>query len=347
MRAPSRRRATAAACTCVIWWWRAAAIVSARAARRSSRGSARTGAHRRRCRRARRRRRGPRAAEGVAAANGAVLDASSSRRCRSRGPGAGRRRRTRSARAASGANGCRAVAPSPTTVHFAACQPTSRGVTASELVPRRHRGRRPAMRAATRTATARLACRARHGSRPATPIRRRRALPRRRRRAASATRRRQLTRRERKQLGRLRARKVKRVVRHIDPWSVLKVSLLFYFCLFIVLDGGRRRAVEPRRGRGHHQRHRELLQGRRRVPDLHASTASRSSERRFLIGLILVIAGTGLNVLLAVLFNLISDLVGGIRITVIEEEIGAADAASTETQRRRQPNQIRLGIAGC
>ena len=40
----------------------------------------------------------------------------------------------------------------------------------------------------------------------------------------------------------------------------------------------------------------------------------------FLIGLILVIAGTGLNVLLAVLFNLISDLVGGVRITVIEEE---------------------------
>ncbi len=33
-----------------------------------------------------------------------------------------------------------------------------------------------------------------------------------------------------------------------------------------------------------------------------------------------MIAGTGLNVLLAVLFNLISDLVGGVRITVIEEE---------------------------
>ena len=44
-----------------------------------------------------------------------------------------------------------------------------------------------------------------------------------------------LTRRERRQLGRLRARKVRRVIRHFDPWSVLKVSLLFYFCLFIVL----------------------------------------------------------------------------------------------------------------
>jgi hypothetical protein len=39
-----------------------------------------------------------------------------------------------------------------------------------------------------------------------------------------------------------------------------------------------------------------------------------------LAGLILVIAGAAFNVLLAVVFNLISDLVGGVRITVIEEE---------------------------
>jgi hypothetical protein len=41
-----------------------------------------------------------------------------------------------------------------------------------------------------------------------------------------------------------------------------------------------------------------------------------------LIGGILVIAGTAFNVLIAVLFNLISDLVGGLRVTVIEEETG-------------------------
>ena len=40
----------------------------------------------------------------------------------------------------------------------------------------------------------------------------------------------------------------------------------------------------------------------------------------FLGGLIMVIAGSGLNVLLCTLFNLISDLVGGVRVTVIEEE---------------------------
>ena len=37
-------------------------------------------------------------------------------------------------------------------------------------------------------------------------------------------------------------------------------------------------------------------------------------------GVILVIAGTAANVVFAVLFNLISDVVGGLRVTVIEEE---------------------------
>jgi|TARA_B100000959_G_scaffold238395_1_gene258311 hypothetical protein len=37
-------------------------------------------------------------------------------------------------------------------------------------------------------------------------------------------------------------------------------------------------------------------------------------------GLVLVIGGTGVTVVMVVLFNLISDLVGGVRFTMIEEE---------------------------
>ena len=40
---------------------------------------------------------------------------------------------------------------------------------------------------------------------------------------------------ERIQERRLRARKVRRLVRHIEPWSVLKVGLLFNFCMWVVL----------------------------------------------------------------------------------------------------------------
>ena len=43
---------------------------------------------------------------------------------------------------------------------------------------------------------------------------------------------------------------------------------------------------------------------------------------------ILVILGTMLHVLFAVIFNLISDLVGGIRVTVVEEELSAPSQGS-------------------
>ena len=43
-------------------------------------------------------------------------------------------------------------------------------------------------------------------------------------------------------------------------------------------------------------------------------------ESTLLCGLVLVLLGTGANVLMAVLYNLTSDVVGGIEVTVLEEE---------------------------
>ncbi len=43
-------------------------------------------------------------------------------------------------------------------------------------------------------------------------------------------------------------------------------------------------------------------------------------ERARIIGLVLAAAGVALNVLLAIVFNLISDLVGGVRLTILEED---------------------------
>ena len=45
-------------------------------------------------------------------------------------------------------------------------------------------------------------------------------------------------------------------------------------------------------------------------------------------GLFLVVGMTGFAVLMATLFNLITDLVGGIRVSVLEEEVVARDAAT-------------------
>jgi hypothetical protein len=143
----------------------------------------------------------------------------------------------------------------------------------------------------------------------------------------------ELTKKEAKRLGQLRARKVRRTVRHIDPWSVLKLSLLFYFCLFVIVmvagtilwnlasAAGTIGSVESF--------FKEI--GVLDTFNFQGGTIFRAT---FLGGLVLVIAGAALNVLMTVLFNLISDLVGGIRVTVLEEDSARPMAAEGEAPRR-------------
>ena len=116
-----------------------------------------------------------------------------------------------------------------------------------------------------------------------------------------------------------RVRRVTRVVRHIDPWSTFKIGLIFSLVAYVVgLTSG------------------VLLW---RVAD--ATGTIDNVERWFtqfgwetfefkggeifhnawIIGLFGVVAMTGGLVLLATLFNLVSDIVGGIRVTVLEEEV--------------------------
>ena len=55
-----------------------------------------------------------------------------------------------------------------------------------------------------------------------------------------------------------------------------------------------------------------------------------------------VVAGTGLTVVMAVLFNLIADLTGGIRLTVLEREVIAReDQRAGSARRRKQPRAAR------
>jgi hypothetical protein len=54
------------------------------------------------------------------------------------------------------------------------------------------------------------------------------------------------------------------------------------------------------------------------------------------LGGIFVIAGTGFNVTLAVLFNLLADLVGGVRVTVLEEETVLRPRPQVPQRRRRR-----------
>jgi hypothetical protein len=119
--------------------------------------------------------------------------------------------------------------------------------------------------------------------------------------------------------GQIRARKVHRIVRRIDPWSILKVSLVFYFCVWIMVLV----ALVLMWG---------VAVGSGTVASLESFIAEflAFEEFRFngdqlfqlfaLGGLIGVFVTTAVTAVLAVLFNLIADLTGGVRMTVIEEE---------------------------
>lgn len=118
-----------------------------------------------------------------------------------------------------------------------------------------------------------------------------------------------------------RVRRVTRVVRHVDTWSVLKVALVFNVILYLVC----------------------LTSGVLLWNVAHATGTIDNIEQFFeqfgwesfefkggeiyhnawIGGLFVSIGLTGFAVLLATLFNLITDLVGGIRVSVLEEEVVA------------------------
>jgi hypothetical protein len=118
---------------------------------------------------------------------------------------------------------------------------------------------------------------------------------------------------------RLQARKVRRIVRHVEPWSVLKISLIFYFCLWLILllAGVLLWSVAVSSGIVENVENFiiELF-----ALEEFAFNAGQIFRGYALIGLVMVFAATAFNVLLCVLFNLISDLTGGLRVTVVEEE---------------------------
>jgi transmembrane protein DUF3566 len=115
------------------------------------------------------------------------------------------------------------------------------------------------------------------------------------------------------------ARRTKVVIRKVDPWSVLKFSLLFYFCLMLVflfallllywllgvtgvLDSAARVLSDVGfGGEGGFAFHGYWI-----------------FSRLFLIGIAGVVVWSLVNVLISVLYNLISDVVGGVQVTLAE-----------------------------
>lgn len=106
-------------------------------------------------------------------------------------------------------------------------------------------------------------------------------------------------------------------MRRIDPWSVLKLSLIFYFFLLLVgmlglavLWGliGRLGVIDQALA---------FLETLNFEVELNIGNIARAL---FLTGVLQVILLSGVNVFLAFLYNLVADLLGGLKVTLAEEE---------------------------
>jgi hypothetical protein len=111
-------------------------------------------------------------------------------------------------------------------------------------------------------------------------------------------------------------RRVRRIIRKIDPWTVLKASLVFNAVAALVFVLGTWVVWSMALQRGIPEQ----------IVDVFESltlTLTIDGELYFRIVVMLAVVGavlaTALMTLSAVLYNLISDLVGGVEITVLEE----------------------------
>lgn len=114
-----------------------------------------------------------------------------------------------------------------------------------------------------------------------------------------------------------RSRQARVVVRKLGPLSVLKISLLFYLCVMVVIVGAMMILYGILGAIG------ALDSLTRLIRDLFADQRFEINggwlfTRGVAIGLAMVVLWTLINVFVVFLYNLLSDIVGGIEVTLSE-----------------------------
>jgi hypothetical protein len=106
-------------------------------------------------------------------------------------------------------------------------------------------------------------------------------------------------------------------IHRVHPWSVLKLSLIFYFCMLLVVMAGLAMfwSIVIRVG---------VIQALQEEADKFGAAVQVNGGNLarlvFLIGLVNVVLWSAINVFMAFLYNLIADLVGGFRITMSDDD---------------------------
>jgi hypothetical protein len=120
-------------------------------------------------------------------------------------------------------------------------------------------------------------------------------------------------------LVRRRVRRVVRVVREIDVWSVLKVGAVFHLALYVVLLVTSVLLWNVAGATGTVDNIESFMESF--GWDTFTFDGGALFRNVGVLGFFLAVLGTGLWVIGAVVFNLIAELVGGVRVTVLEEEV--------------------------
>lgn len=120
-----------------------------------------------------------------------------------------------------------------------------------------------------------------------------------------------------KRFRRSKARQARVVIRKVGPWSVLKFSFLFYLCIMAVILGALVILYEVLSAIGALDSVTSLIRDLFADPsfEIHGDWLF---SRGLTIGLGMVVLWTLINVFVAFLYNLISDIVGGIEVTLSE-----------------------------
>lgn len=114
-------------------------------------------------------------------------------------------------------------------------------------------------------------------------------------------------------------RRVRRTIRHVDPFSVLKISAFFYAIFVVIWLVFVAAIYSVLDSMGLFSMLEDLGQGLVLWDEVNI-TLGVVEKWALLIGVVLATLGTLMNLLLAVLYNVAADLMGGIEMTFVERD---------------------------
>jgi hypothetical protein len=139
-----------------------------------------------------------------------------------------------------------------------------------------------------------------------------------------------------------RVRRVTRVVRHVDTWSVFKVALVFSAFFYAVSLVAGVLLWQVAYATGTIDNVEKFFEGF--GWETFKFNGGQIYHNAWIAGLFIAVGLTGLAVLLATLFNLITDLVGGIRLSVLEEEVRSREERGTIAARPEQVDETDVEV---